>query len=83
MSRGACWCYGLILLYPLPGCCRTFAEGPLPLRLCYGGEIFAMPAVSRANSALTQAGVELMGDATPGSDAEVVVLAAAVLQEAS
>ncbi|NLM51609.1 MAG: ATP phosphoribosyltransferase regulatory subunit [Firmicutes bacterium] len=60
-----------------------FAEGPLPLRLCYGGEIFRYAGgLQGKQRALTQAGVELMGDATPGSDAEVVALAAAVLQEA-
>ena len=59
-----------------------FAEGPLPVRLCYSGEIFRYAAgLQGKQRELTQAGVELMGDGTAGSDAEVIALAAEVLQK--
>ena len=61
-----------------------FAEGPLPVRLCYSGEIFRYAAgLQGKQRELTQAGVELMGDGTAGSDAEVIALAAEVLQKTS
>lgn len=58
-------------------------EQPLPLRLSYNAPIFRQqdPAAGR-DAEFTQSGVELLGDATPDADAEVIALAITALQEA-
>ncbi|NLM46454.1 MAG: ATP phosphoribosyltransferase regulatory subunit [Firmicutes bacterium] len=54
-----------------------------PLRLCYGGSIFRYAGgLQGKQRELTQAGVELMGAGTAESDAEIIALAAEVLQAA-
>ena len=58
------------------------ADAPLPLRLCYLQS--ATKVRSETSSMLceeTQAGVELMGEASPQADAEVIALAIHVLQQ--
>ena len=58
------------------------ADAPLPLRLCYVQSATKM--LSETSSLLceeTQAGVELMGEASPQADAEVIALAVYVLQQ--
>ncbi|MBR4082410.1 MAG: ATP phosphoribosyltransferase regulatory subunit [Clostridia bacterium] len=58
------------------------AEAPLPLRLCYLQS--ATKTLSETSSLLceeTQAGVELMGEASPQADAEVIALAIHVLRQ--
>ena len=57
------------------------AEGPKPLRLCYGGSIYRYANAQQGKQReLTQAGVELIGTASANADAEVMALAADVLQ---
>ena len=59
------------------------AQAPKPLRLCYGGSIYRYtPGQQGRQRELTQAGVELMGSRSAAADAEVIALAAAVLQTA-
>lgn len=58
------------------------ADAPLPLRLCYLQSATKM--LSETSSLLceeTQAGVELMGEASPQADAEVIALAIHVLRQ--
>ncbi|EEG77690.1 ATP phosphoribosyltransferase regulatory subunit [Dethiobacter alkaliphilus] len=58
------------------------AGGPKPLRLCYGGSIYRYASSQQGKQReQTQAGVELIGIAGAGADAEVMALAADVLQE--
>jgi ATP phosphoribosyltransferase regulatory subunit len=58
------------------------AGGAMPLRLCYGGNIYRYASQKQGKQReLTQAGVELIGSGCAGADAEVIALAAAVLQE--
>ena len=58
-------------------------QAPQPLRLCYGGSIFRQTAgLQGKQRELTQAGVELLGSPHAAADAEVIALAAAVLQAA-
>ena len=56
-------------------------DQPLPLRFCYAGSVFRheQPQAGQRHE-FTQAGVELIGAATPEADAEVVALAIASLQ---
>ncbi len=56
-------------------------DQPLPLRFCYAGSVFRheQPQAGQRHE-FTQAGVELIGAATPEADAEVVALAVAALQ---
>ncbi len=59
------------------------AEAPLPLRLCYLQS--ATKTLTDTSSLLceeTQCGVELMGEASPEADAEVIALAVHSLEEA-
>ena len=59
------------------------AEAPLPLRLCYLQS--ATKTLTDAASLLceeTQCGVELMGEASPEADAEVIALAVKVCEDA-
>lgn len=56
-----------------------FANAPKPLRLCYGGEIFRYNAGEQGKQReTTQAGVELIGDDSACSDAEIIALAVEV-----
>ena len=58
------------------------AEAPLPLRLCYLQSATKM--LTETSSLLceeTQAGVELMGEASPQADAEVIALAIHALKQ--
>jgi ATP phosphoribosyltransferase regulatory subunit len=49
---------------------------PRPLRLSYGGEVLRVKGEGlHAERQLSQAGIELIGDNTPASDAEAVVVA--------
>ncbi|HZK23881.1 MAG TPA: ATP phosphoribosyltransferase regulatory subunit, partial [Oscillospiraceae bacterium] len=58
-------------------------QAPKPLRLCYGGSIYRYTTGQQGKQReLTQAGVELLGSPSAASDAEVIALAAAVLQAA-
>ncbi|MBT9139509.1 MAG: ATP phosphoribosyltransferase regulatory subunit [Dehalococcoidia bacterium] len=55
---------------------------PLPLRLCYGGDIYRYTHGQQGKQrVVTQAGVELIGSGCAGADAEVIALAVDVLQE--
>jgi ATP phosphoribosyltransferase regulatory subunit len=56
-------------------------DQPLPLRFCYAGSVFRheQPQAGQRHE-FTQAGIELIGAATPEADAEVVALAIAALQ---
>ncbi len=59
------------------------ADAPLPLRLCYLQS--ATKTLTDTSSLLceeTQCGVELMGEASPEADAEVIALAVQALQDA-
>ena len=58
-------------------------EAPLPLRLCYFGNLFRYesPQAGRQRE-FTQAGVELLGVDGPAADAEVVMLACRALEAA-
>ena len=59
------------------------ADSPLPLRLCYLQS--ATKTLTDTSSLLceeTQCGVELMGEASPEADAEVIALAVTSLEEA-
>ena len=56
-----------------------FTNAPKPLRLCYGGEIFRYNAGEQGKQReTTQAGVELIGDDSACSDAEIIALAVEV-----
>ncbi len=58
-------------------------EEPLPLRLSYHANLFrAMEDEAGREAEFFQTGVELIGDATPDADAEVVALAIACLKAA-
>lgn len=53
------------------------SRAPKPLRLCYGGNIYRYSSGQQGKQReLTQAGVELIGDGSAGSDAEIIALAA-------
>lgn len=56
---------------------------PRPLRLCYNGLILRMHAEKlKDERQLRQAGIELIGAASPEADAEVIQVAAAALEKA-
>lgn len=56
---------------------------PLPLRLAYHANVFrAFGGEAGKDPEFWQTGVELIGDATPDADAEVIALAAACLETA-
>jgi ATP phosphoribosyltransferase regulatory subunit len=56
------------------------AQAPRPLRLCYAGQVLQVRGSQlRPERQFTEVGAELIGDAGPASDAEVVVLAADAL----
>jgi ATP phosphoribosyltransferase regulatory subunit len=58
------------------------SASPLPLRLCYGGDIYRYAHGQQGKQrVVTQAGVELIGSGCAGADAEVIALAVDVLQE--
>jgi ATP phosphoribosyltransferase regulatory subunit len=58
-------------------------DKPLPIRLSYNASIFRQQGhVAGRDAEFTQSGVELMGDASPDADAEVIALAATALQAA-
>lgn len=58
------------------------AASPLPLRLCYGGDIYRYAHGQQGKQrVVTQAGVELIGSGCAGADAEVIALAVDVLQD--
>ncbi|MBS4007721.1 MAG: ATP phosphoribosyltransferase regulatory subunit [Clostridium sp.] len=55
---------------------------PMPLRLCYGGDIYRYAHGEQGKQrVVTQAGVELIGSDCAGADAEVIALAVDVLQD--
>lgn len=57
-------------------------NSPLPLRLSYTANIFRQQElVAGRDTEFTQAGVELIGDASPDADAEMLALAVSTLQE--
>jgi len=58
-------------------------ERPFPLRLCYHANVFrAIEEEAGREAEFFQTGVELVGDASPEADAEVVALAIASLKAA-
>ncbi|MGZ4135580.1 MAG: ATP phosphoribosyltransferase regulatory subunit, partial [Tumebacillaceae bacterium] len=58
-------------------------EQPLPIRLSYDASIFrTQDSTAGRDAEFTQAGVELIGDATPDADAEVIALAINALHAA-
>jgi len=58
------------------------AASPLPLRLCYGGDIYRYAQGQQGKQrVVTQAGVELIGSGSARADAEVIALAVDVLQD--
>ena len=59
------------------------AHAPRPLRLCYNGLIMRMQGEQlRGDRQLRQAGIELIGAASPEADAEVILVAAEALKRA-
>lgn len=59
------------------------AHAPKPLRLCYNGLILRMQGEQFQNDRqLRQAGIELIGTASPEADAEVILVAATALKKA-
>lgn len=57
------------------------AEAPRPLRLSYNGLILRMKGEQlKTDRQLRQAGIELIGPATPDADAEVILVAAEALR---
>ena len=59
------------------------AQAPRPLRLCYNGLILRMQGEQLKNDRqLRQAGIELIGTASPEADAEVILVAANALKKA-
>jgi len=59
------------------------AHAPRPLRLCYNGLILRMQGEAlKDDRQLRQAGIELIGAATPEADAEVILVAAEALKRA-
>lgn len=59
------------------------AGAPKPLRLCYNGLILRMQGEQFQNDRqLRQAGIELIGTASPEADAEVILVAASALKKA-
>ena len=54
---------------------KYYAEDQLPVRLCYEGNTFVSDASLRGRRAVhAQAGVELVGDASPAADAEIIAM---------
>ena len=59
------------------------ATEPRPLRLCYNGLILRMQGEQlKSERQLRQAGIELIGAASPEADAEVILVAAEALRKA-
>jgi ATP phosphoribosyltransferase regulatory subunit len=59
------------------------AHAPRPLRLCYNGVILRMQGEQlKSERQLLQAGIELIGAASPDADAEVILVAAEALKRA-
>lgn len=59
------------------------AHAPRPLRLCYNGLILRMQGEAlKSERQLRQAGIELIGAASPEADAEVILVAAEALKKA-
>lgn len=59
------------------------ASSPRPLRLCYNGLILRMQGKQlKGDRQLRQAGIELIGAASPEADAEVILVATAALARA-
>jgi len=59
------------------------ANAPRPLRLCYNGLILRMQGEHlKGDRQLRQAGIELIGAASPEADAEVILVAATALKRA-
>src|ERR1700733_5683721 len=59
------------------------AHAPRPLRLCYNGLILRMQGEGlKDDRQLRQAGIELIGAASPEADAEVILVAAEALKKA-
>ncbi|MBY0406604.1 MAG: ATP phosphoribosyltransferase regulatory subunit [Rickettsiales bacterium] len=59
------------------------AGAPKPLRLCYNGLILRLQGEQfQPSRQLRQAGIELIGTASPEADAEVILVAATALQRA-
>jgi ATP phosphoribosyltransferase regulatory subunit len=57
------------------------ASAPLPLRLCYAGKVYRQePEGGGRRRELFQLGAELIGDAEPAADVEVIRLAIALLR---
>lgn len=57
------------------------AGAPRPLRLCYAGQVLRVKGTQlRPERQFGQAGVELIGSDSPAADAEVVALAAEILE---
>lgn len=62
---------------------RLLAEAPAPLRVSYVAPVFRGQEAGRGRlREFTQAGVELLGDASPDADAEVIALAVECLRRA-
>lgn len=62
---------------------NRLTHAPRPLRLCYNGLILRMKGEQfKDDRQLRQAGIELIGAATPEADAEVIIVAASALQKA-
>jgi ATP phosphoribosyltransferase regulatory subunit len=58
-------------------------HSPRPLRLCYNGLILRLQGEQlKTDRQLHQAGIELIGAATPEADAEVIIVAAEALRKA-
>jgi ATP phosphoribosyltransferase regulatory subunit len=58
-------------------------DKPLPLRLCYHSQVYrAMEQEAGRDAEFFQTGLELIGDASPEADAEVIALSIASLQAA-
>lgn len=62
---------------------NRLSHAPRPLRLCYNGLILRMNGAQlQGDRQLRQAGIELIGAASPEADAEVILVAAQALKRA-
>lgn len=58
------------------------ADSPLPLRVCYNGQVLRMQPQHNMGRQLRQTGIELVGAGSPEADAEIIIVAATALKEA-
>lgn len=68
---------------PIARVAASLTDAPYPLRFLYHASVYrAQEQEAGRNAEFYQTGVELLGEASPGADAEVMALALSCLQEA-